>query len=86
MSEIAVSKGHLNVRGNDALVHLNALDTTLASVPDAPDGGIASELIGAAVAVGEGAKWAWEAWVPLDTRESIDAGLHDFGSWLNPFD
>lgn len=51
-----------------------------------PPLGVAIVVAGAAVAVGEGAKWAWEAWVPLDTRESIDAGLHDFGSWLNPFD
>ncbi|BDZ61557.1 hypothetical protein Lsed01_02077 [Demequina sediminis] len=50
MSEIAVSKDQLNVRFDDALVHVDALDTTLAGVPDAPDGGIASELIGFAMA------------------------------------
>lgn len=51
-----------------------------------PPVGVALLVAGGAWAVGEGAQWAYEAWVPLDTREAIDDGLRDFGSWLNPFD
>lgn len=46
MTEISVSKEALNERFDDALGYVDALDTTLGNVPDAPDGGIASELIG----------------------------------------
>ncbi|GMA36932.1 hypothetical protein [Demequina litorisediminis] len=51
-----------------------------------PPLGVALLVAGGAWALGEGAQWAWEAWVPLDTREAIDDGLRDFGGWLNPFD
>ena len=42
--------------------------------------------VGAPIAIlaGEGATWAWEAWVPLDTREAIDEGLDDVWDWANP--
>ena len=64
-------------------------------------GGFASVLIGAGVVVppvgvaigvgilamagSEAARYAWEAWVPLDARESIDAGIEDFLVAINPF-
>lgn len=42
-----------------------------------PPVGVALLVGGAAVAVGFGATWLYEAWVPLDVREAIDAGLSE---------
>lgn len=36
------------------------------------------------VAAGWGASSAWEAWVPLDTREAMDAGIKDAWDWAKP--
>ena len=49
-----------------------------------PPVGVALMVGGSAVLAGQGATWAWEAWVPLDTREAIDAGLDDVWDWANP--
>lgn len=37
-----------------------------------------------AIAADAGAKWAWEAWVPLDSREAMDAGIDGFWDWAKP--
>lgn len=48
-----------------------------AGVVTLPVWGTAVVVGGAAVAVGAGAVWAYENWVPQDVRESIDAGMED---------
>lgn len=49
-----------------------------------PPGWVAAAAVAGAVAVGSGARWAWEAWVPLDAREVVDDGIRDFGTTINP--
>ncbi len=46
-----------------------------AGVITLPAWGTAAAVAGAGIAVGAGASWAYENWVPQDVRESIDAGL-----------
>lgn len=46
-----------------------------AGVVTLPVWGTALVVTGAAVAVGAGAVWAYESWVPQDVREAIDAGM-----------
>ena len=46
-----------------------------AGIVTLPVWGTAVVVAGAAVAVGAGAVWAYENWVPQDVRESIDAGM-----------
>ncbi|WP_449283327.1 hypothetical protein [Leucobacter sp.] len=52
-------------------------------------GGPVGWVVGGAAAggilIGSGARWAWESWVPLDVRESIDGWLYDGTSaWQGP--
>ncbi|OAN39050.1 hypothetical protein [Microbacterium sp. H83] len=42
-----------------------------------PFGWVVGGAVVATVAVGSAATWAWEAWVPVDARESIDEWLED---------
>jgi hypothetical protein len=49
-----------------------------------PPIGVAIVVTVAAVAAGEGATALWEAWIPLDQREAIDAGIEDFFEFINP--
>jgi hypothetical protein len=46
-----------------------------AGIVTLPVWGTALVVTGAAVAVGAGAVWAYESWVPQDVREAIDAGM-----------
>lgn len=46
MSEISVSRESLDERFASVLEDVDALDRSLAQIPDAPDGGLATELIG----------------------------------------
>lgn len=48
--DIQVSKDALDERFEKVITEVDALDTTIAGVPDAPDAGIASEIIGFAMA------------------------------------
>ncbi|WP_430868831.1 hypothetical protein [Demequina aurantiaca] len=48
-----------------------------AGIVTLPVWGTAVVVGAAAVAVGAGAVWAYESWVPQDVREAIDAGLGD---------
>lgn len=48
-----------------------------AGIVTLPVWGTAVVVGGAAVAVGAGAVWAYENWVPQDVREAIDAGMED---------
>lgn len=48
-----------------------------AGVITLPVWGTAVVVAGAAVAVGAGATWAYNEWVPQDVREAIDAGMSD---------
>jgi hypothetical protein len=48
-----------------------AVGGTIAAVGGPPGWVIGGVVVGGVV-VGEGARWAWEAWVPLHVRESID--------------
>lgn len=50
---------------------------TAAGVVTLPVWGTAAIVAGAGIAVGAGAVWAYESWVPQDVRESIDAGMSD---------
>ena len=59
--------------GAGAAAGVGALAT--AGVITAPVWGTALLATGAAFAVGAGAVWAYESWVPQDVREAIDAGL-----------
>lgn len=43
----------------------------------APVWGTAAAVVAGGFAIGAGATWAYEEWVPQDVRESIDAGLED---------
>ncbi|WP_315638105.1 MULTISPECIES: hypothetical protein [Microbacterium] len=61
--------------GAGAAAGVGALAT--AGVITAPVWGTALLATGAAFAVGAGAVWAYESWVPQDVREAIDAGLAD---------
>lgn len=49
-----------------------------------PPGWVAAAAVAGAMAVGAGSRWAWEAWVPLDTREAIDDGLRDAWDFIFP--
>lgn len=50
-----------------------------------PVGWVVGGAAAAAIVVGAGAKWAWESWVAVDVRESIDGWLYDGTSlWQGP--
>ncbi|MEV8264586.1 hypothetical protein [Microbacterium sp. NPDC077057] len=49
-----------------------------------PVGWVIGGAVVASVAVGSAATWAWEAWVPIDARESIDAWLEDGTRFWQP--
>lgn len=49
-----------------------------------PFGWVVGGAIVATVAVGSAATWAWEAWVPIDARESIDEWLEDGTRFWQP--
>lgn len=49
-----------------------------------PPVGVAFVVGGLAVGASAAGSAAWEAWVPLDTREAIDAGVEDFFEFANP--
>ncbi|MEV8250420.1 hypothetical protein AB0O87_05790 [Microbacterium sp. NPDC076768] len=47
--------------------------------------GLVVDAVGGALLVGAGARWGWEALVPLDVRESIDGWMYDATSgWQGP--
>lgn len=50
-----------------------------------PVGWVITGVIGGGIAIGAGARWGWEAAVPIDTREAIDGWLYDGTSlWQGP--
>lgn len=49
-----------------------------------PVGWVIGGAVVATVAVGSAATWAWEAWVPIDARESIDEWLRDGTRFWQP--
>lgn len=49
-----------------------------------PVGWVIGGAIVGSVAVGSAATWAWEAWVPIDARESIDEWLEDGTRFWQP--
>ncbi|KQR39531.1 hypothetical protein [Microbacterium sp. Leaf159] len=78
-----------------AAAGLGVAGLAAAGIVTLPVWGTAVVVGGAAVAVGAGAVWAYESWVPQDVRESIDAGLSDAwdastdfaeGAWENTTD
>ncbi|MGH8956609.1 MAG: hypothetical protein ACRDVF_16530 [Microbacterium sp.] len=74
-SSTAVEIGGGVVGGIAATAGVAAL--AAAGVITLPVWGTAVVVGGAAVAVGAGAVWAYESWVPQDVRESIDAGMEN---------
>ena len=49
-----------------------------------PLGWVIGGAVVATVTVGSAATWAWEAWVPVDARESIDEWLEDGTRFWQP--
>lgn len=50
-----------------------------------PVGWVIAGVVGGGILIGAGARWGWEAAVPIDTREAIDGWLYDGTSlWQGP--
>ncbi|WP_164860075.1 hypothetical protein [Actinomyces wuliandei] len=81
-SSVAVKTVAGAAGGAAAVAAVGAVATAL-TLTTAPAWLLAAAAIAGGTVAGIGARWAYESLVPLRTREKIDEGLRDAGSWVS---